>query len=51
MDRWLRRVPIGVPCELLVGRAQLTRGYLGWPTLTTSRFMPDPFDDEPGGHL
>jgi amino acid adenylation domain-containing protein len=51
VDRCLRLVPAGVPGELLVGGAQLTRGYLDRPGLTASRFIPDPFGDEPGGRL
>ncbi|MFC7440511.1 amino acid adenylation domain-containing protein [Laceyella putida] len=44
-------VPIGVPGELFVGGAGVAKGYLNRPDLTTARFIPDPFSDEPGARL
>ncbi|WP_147203649.1 non-ribosomal peptide synthetase, partial [Segetibacter aerophilus] len=38
-------VPIGVPGEILLGGAGLSKGYLNRPELTVEKFVTNPFDD------
>ena len=44
----LQPVPIGVAGELFVGGSGVSRGYMNLPAQTAERFIPSPFDSEPG---
>ena len=45
LDPYKQPVPIGVPGELYVGGAGVTRGYLNRPDLTEQKFIPNPFEN------
>ena len=51
VDRAGQPVPVGMPGELYVGGAGVTRGYLGQPELTAERYVPDGFGSESGARL
>lgn len=44
-------VPVGIPGELYIGGASVTRGYFNRADLTAERFLPDPFSSSPGARL
>jgi amino acid adenylation domain-containing protein len=44
LDHERQPVPIGVPGEIYIGGEGVARGYLGKPTMTAERFLPNPFD-------
>lgn len=50
VDERLRRVPCGMPGELLIGGAGVANGYLDLPELTAERFIDDLFHEHPAKH-
>ena len=51
LDHHRNPVPIGARGHLHIGGAGLARGYLNRPELTAEKFIPDPFNAEPGARL
>ena len=51
VDEKLAPVPIGEPGELLLGGAGLATGYYRRPELTAEKFIPNPFNSDPGSRL
>ena len=51
LDRNMQPVPIGVVGELYVGGPGVSRGYCQKPSLTASRFIPNPFGRNAGDRL
>jgi amino acid adenylation domain-containing protein len=51
LDEALQLVPIGVPGEVFIGGANITRGYWQRSDLTAERFLPHPWSQQPGARL
>ena len=51
VDEHLQLVPTGTAGELLIGGANVARGYLNLPELSAQRFIPDRFGKDPNARL
>ncbi|WP_419145180.1 amino acid adenylation domain-containing protein [Myxococcus stipitatus] len=51
LDERLNPLPLGATGELFIGGLGVGRGYLGDPSKTAEKFLPDPFSPLPGARL
>jgi len=51
LDQNLAQVPPGGAGEIFIGGANVGRGYLNRPDLTSEKFIPNPFSAQPGARL
>ena len=51
LDEGLEPVPVGTVGELHIAGDGLARGYLRRPDLTAEKFIPNPFNAEPGARM
>lgn len=51
LDEWLQPIPVGMIGEICIGGANVGRGYLNQPELTTEKFIPDPYSEVTGARV
>ena len=51
LDEQKTFVPLGVMGEIYIGGAGIARGYLNRPELTSKKFIPNPFSEDPEARL
>ena len=51
LDARLRPMPVGMTGELYIGGDGLAQGYYNRPELTAEKFIPNPFNHDPGARL
>lgn len=51
LDRHMQPMPLGIPGEIYLAGEGVTRGYWKRPSLTATRFIPNPFAQVPGDRL
>jgi amino acid adenylation domain-containing protein len=51
VDQQMKLVPVGATGELLIGGANVGRGYLHLPELSAQKFIADPFSNTPNARV
>jgi amino acid adenylation domain-containing protein len=51
LDMLLNPVPVGMPGDVYIGGAGVSRGYLNQPHLTAAVFLPDPLAETAGSRM